>query len=210
MAKLLLHICCAPCSIGVVGIRNRELVNNITGFFYNPNIHPQEEYKRRKDCLVEYAQQNNLPVIWGEYEPRKYFEEVFSGYQISNIKKAPPRKSLRDKKNINKIYQLVENGRLYFPKEIRCPVCYRLRLEKTAHCAKEKRFDYFTTTLLSSPYQNLQKIKEIGEEVAEKYRVKFYFEDFTCGFKKSQQKAKELNLYRQKYCGCIFSMKNSK
>ncbi len=193
MSKLLLHICCTPCSIGVIeelGIGDKELVNNVTGFYYNPNIHPQEEYKKRKDCLVEYAQQNNLPVIWGKYEPEKYFKKVTNVTEVTDV---------------TNVIEEIEKGKIYIPKEIRCPACYKLRLEKTAQVAHEKGFDYFTTTLLVSPYQNLEKVREIGAELAKKYKVKFYFEDFTSGFRKGQNKAKELNLYRQKYCGCMFS-----
>ncbi len=186
--KLLLHICCGPCSIYVFNVLSSEF--KVQSFFYNPNIHPKEEYLKRKKCLKEYTQHDSLQVIWGKYEPRKYFEKVLRVTEVTNV---------------TKITKEIEKGKINVPKEIRCPVCYRLRLEKTAYKASKLGFDYFTTTLLQSPYQDLKKIKEIGDKQAKKYGVKFYFEDFTSGFRSGQQKAKEFNLYRQKYCGCIFS-----
>ncbi|HOJ12221.1 MAG TPA: epoxyqueuosine reductase QueH, partial [Clostridiales bacterium] len=94
------------------------------------------------------------------------------------------------------------------PGEERCAMCYTIRLDKAASFAKEHGFDAFTTTLLISPYQKHDLIKELGEKLADKYKIQFYYRDFRPGFRKGQQQAKELGLYRQKYCGCIISLYN--
>ena len=121
-------------------------------------------------------------------------------------------KYLTEKKNItlyiSKDYDIESFFRAVNNKEeepLRCTACWRLRLNKTAQFAKENNFEYFTTTLSVSPYQDLKLIKEVGEEAAERYKVKFYFEDFRSGFKEAHIKAKELGLYLQKYCGCLYS-----
>ncbi len=90
-------------------------------------------------------------------------------------------------------------------KEKRCPICWELRLNKAAAFAKANNFDYFTTTLLVSPYQDIEVIKKIGEAVAEKFKVKFHYEDFRTGFRKAHAEAKEMGIYCQKYCGCVYS-----
>ena len=169
--KLLLHICCAPCALApFLELVNKEL--EISGFFYNPNIHPQEEYDRRLEAVKSFSTKENFSVVFPEYEPQVFFTKV-SG---------------------------VENS----PKE-RCPLCWGLRLGKAALYAKENNFDIFTTTLLISPYQDHEQIKKIGLDLAKKYSLDFYYQDFRPFFRNSQQKAKEEELYRQKYCGCIFS-----
>ncbi len=174
MKRILLHTCCAPCAIYVTE-KLKENSFKVTNFYYNPNIHPKFEYRKRFKNFQTFAKINNLEYIEGRYEPEKYFEKI-KGYE--------------------------EN------KEKRCPLCYELRLEETVKLAKQKEIPYFTTTLLISPYQKQAQIAEIGKNLAKKYNTKFYFEDFTTGFTESQKKAKELELYRQKYCGCIFSKNN--
>jgi predicted adenine nucleotide alpha hydrolase (AANH) superfamily ATPase len=165
--RLLLHICCARCAIYPI-IR---LANDfeVTGYYFNPNIHPTTEYLARGEALKEYARTKGLHLIIGEYNPRAYFNEVYS-YQGD-----------------------------------RCEACYRLRLGETSRLSKELGYDYFTTTLLSSPYQKHDKIKKIGEEIAKEIKINFYYEDFRPGWKESQKIADEIGIYKQKYCGCIFS-----
>lgn len=167
--RLLLHICCAPCSVACVEELRGEGIEP-TGFWYNPNIHPVSEYKMRKNTLIQYASDINMRLIVENYYGLREF--------IINI--SP------DFAN-------------------RCGFCYRFRLEETARYAAENGYDAFSTTLLISPYQNHTMLKEIGEEMADKYQIRFAYRDFRPHFKEGQEKAAQLGLYRQKYCGCVFS-----
>jgi len=167
--KLLMHICCAPCSVYCVDKVRSENIEPV-GFWYNPNIHPFTEYKMRKNTLVEYAKSIDLKlVVENEYGLRSFITNVYPEF---------------DK---------------------RCSYCYNVRLEETAKYASENGFDSFTTTLLVSPYQNHDLICETALKMADKYNVKFAYYDFRTGFREGQDKARELGLYMQKYCGCIFS-----
>lgn len=168
--KVLMHTCCAPCSISCIEmLKNEGIVPTL--YWYNPNIHPYIEYKTRRDTLIEYSKIIDINLI------------VEEEYGLKDFCK-------------NTIIDL----------ENRCSnYCYKVRLEQTAKYAKENGFDSFTTTLFVSPYQQHDKLKEICEEIAEKYNIKFLYRDFRPGFRDGQNKARELNLYMQKYCGCIFS-----
>ncbi len=175
---LLLHTCCAPCSSAVL----LRLANHfkITVFYYNPNISPKEEYEKRKKeqikFLKEFKPVNEISFLDCDYEEEK-FNEMAKGLETE-----------------------IEGG-------ARCFKCYRLRLEKTALIAQQNHFDYFGTSLTVSPYKNASKINEIGEDLENKYNVNFLFSDFkkNDGYKKSILMSKEYNLYRQNYCGCIYS-----
>ena len=170
--KLLLHICCGPCAIYPV----KELRSSgvqVTGLFYNHNIHPYTEYKLRMEALQKYAQMVELEVIYRE----EYRLEEF----LSNVADAP-------------------SGR--------CGYCYRSRLEEAAKCAAEMAFPYYSSTLLYSRYQNQEMIREFGDELGERYGVKFHYEDFRRGWQEGINLSKEMGLYRQKYCGCIYSEKD--
>lgn len=167
--KLLLHICCAPCSIECINELKKDNID-ITGFWYNPNIHPYTEYKSRLKGLEGYSKDINLEVIYkDEYGLRKFIKGI--GGNLKN----------------------------------RCEYCYRTRLEETVKYAKENNFDAFSTSLLISPYQKHDKIKEIGYELEKKYNIKFLYKDFRSNFREGQKKARENGIYMQKYCGCIFS-----
>ncbi len=168
--KLLLHTCCAPCSVYCIDTLRKEGIEP-TIYWFNPNIHPYMEYKLRRDCLKEYTNSIGAKVIFEEnYGLREFCKNV-----VNNLEK-------------------------------RCQdYCYPVRLEQTAQYAKENGYDSFTTTLLISPYQNHEMLIKIGEEMAKKYGVEFVYRDFRVGFREGQEKAKELGLYRQKYCGCVFS-----
>ena len=168
--KLLLHTCCAPCSVYCIKSLREENIEP-TVYWYNPNIHPYMEYKARRDTLKEYTKTIGINAIFEEdYGLREFCKNVITD---------------------------LEN---------RCTkYCYRVRLEQTAKYAKENGYDTFSTTLLISPYQNHEALKEIGEELAEKYGIKFLYRDFRPGFREGQNEARELGLYMQKYCGCIFS-----
>lgn len=180
--KLFLHSCCGPCSSYVL-----EYLTNyfdITIFYYNPNITEENEFKKRLNEQVrlinEISKKNKIDIIEGKYEKEK-FESVING--------------LEEEK---------EGG-------ARCFKCYRLRMEETAKKAKELGYDYFTTTLSISPYKNAAKLNEIGEELESEYNIKYLYADFKKkdGYKKSIELSKKYNLYRQDYCGCIYSKRNN-
>lgn len=167
--KILLHICCAPCSIACID-QLREEGFEPDGFWFNPNIHPFQEYKMRRETLIEYARTIDLKLtLHDEYGLRPF---------------------------VRKIYPNLED---------RCETCYRWRLEETAREASSLGCGGFSTTLLISPYQRHDLIRKIGEELANQYSVPFYYRDFRPFFRSGQNKARELGLYRQKYCGCVFS-----
>ncbi|MFH1478995.1 MAG: epoxyqueuosine reductase QueH [Candidatus Omnitrophota bacterium] len=178
--RLLLHICCGPCAIypikKLVGtVNDRPLLgkkfDNVTGFFYNPNIHPPSEYKKRRDTLRALEKDMNIKVIYPEYIMEEYFNNI-----------------------------TLDAGAA-----ARCESCWEARLLYTARFAKREGFEAFTTTLLISPYQDHEIIKKIGESISDKEDIEFYYKDLRKGFKESQEEAKKRDLYRQKYCGCVFS-----
>ena len=172
--KLLMHTCCAPCSVYCIDSLRKEEIEP-TVYWYNPNIHPYMEYKARRDCLKEYTKSINVEAIFEE----NYGLDEFCKNVIGNL-------------------------------ENRCSkYCYRVRLEQTAKYAKENGYDTITTTLLVSPYQKHEILKAQAEEIAKKYGLNFLYRDFRVGFREGQAKARELGLYMQKYCGCVFSEEQS-
>jgi len=179
--SLLLHSCCAPCSSYVLKYLSDYF--EITVFYYNPNITDEDEFKKRLQEQIrfinEFKPKYEIKIIEGIYEKEK-FEEISKGLE-----------------------DLPEGGE-------RCFKCYNMRLEKTAAFAKELNFDYFTTTLSISPYKNAFKLNEIGEELEKKYNVKYLYADFKKkeGYKKSTELSNIYKLYRQDYCGCIYSKRD--
>lgn len=169
MKKVLLHICCGPCAIYPLKIL-REQGYEVRGYFYNPNIHPYTEYKKRLDGLEEFATSADLKVIYEEnYDPTVYMQSVC------------------------------------FREQERCRICYHLRLERAAQIAQKGKFDFFTTTLLVSKYQNHKLIKTIVDNIAIQYSIPFLYQDFREGFSESGMISREMGLYRQQYCGCLYS-----
>ena len=167
--KLLLHICCAPCSVACIKQLRSEGIEPV-GYWYNPNIHPYTEYKARKNTLIEYAKSIGLElIVEDEYGLRPFVQAV-----VENIAG-------------------------------RCGYCYESRFDRTARYAAEHGFDGFATTLTVSPYQNHPLMFKIGQEVADRHGVNFYPYDFSPHFREGQAEARELGMYMQKYCGCIFS-----
>ena len=174
---LLLHSCCAPCSSAILEFLQEYF--EITVYFFNPNITFEEEYMKRLEEQKEYHKKRGykINVVEGEYNPEiDFFQKV---------------KGLENER---------EGGR-------RCHQCYNLRLEETAKKAQELGYDYFTTVLSISPMKNAQWINEIGEELGKKYGIKFLNGDFKkkSRYLRSIEISKEYELYRQDYCGCIFS-----
>ena len=175
---LLLHSCCAPCSSYTLEYLSKHF--EITVFYYNPNIYPEEEYERRvaeqTRFISELPAEHPISLRVGEYDPREFYDAV---------------KGLE---------HIPEGGE-------RCFACYRLRLERTAKLARELGFEYFTTTLSISPYKNAPKLNEIASELGGIYSVKPLPSDFKKreGYKRSVELSKQYGLYRQDYCGCVFS-----
>ena len=168
--KILLHTCCAPCLIYPFERLQKEGFE-VTGLFYNPNIHPFSEYKKRKQAVEQLNKRLNIDIIYPRYLPEEFFRAV-------NPEEKNPQ---------------------------RCSACWRLRLETTARIAKDKGFEYFSTTLLVSPYQDQELLKKIGDDIADSEGLKFYYEDFRPGFHDAHKKARAEDIYCQKYCGCSYS-----
>ena len=179
--KLLLHACCAPCSSACL----ERLCNhfNVTIFFYNPNITDYQEYQKRlneiKRFINEFPTKYPVSLIEGDYTPDKFFEMA---------------KGLEKEK---------ERGK-------RCYLCYEMRMKETAKIASLNNFKYFATTLTLSPYKNSLWVNEIGEKLNNDYDSFYLYSDFKKknGYKRSIELSKEYNLYRQDYCGCIYSIRN--
>lgn len=178
MPSLLLHSCCAPCSSYTIEYLSQYF--SITVLYYNPNISEQAEYEKRKSEQIRLI--NSMPVknkvrfLACGYDSGEFFD-IAKGYEDCR-----------------------EGGE-------RCFRCYRLRLEKTARTARDNGFDYFCTTLSISPLKNAQKINQIGHETEKKYGVAWLPSDFKKreGYKRSIELSKVFDLYRQNYCGCIYS-----
>ncbi len=178
--SLLLHSCCAPCSSYVLEYLSRYF--KITVFYYNPNIYPEEEfYKRRSEqerFISQLPAKNPISFIGTDHMSEEFYKAVKG---LEHIR---------------------EGGE-------RCFACYRLRLEESAIAARDMGADYFTTTLSISPMKNARKLNEIGGELGEKYGVKYLFSDFKKrnGYKRSTELSREYGIYRQNYCGCVFSLR---
>lgn len=171
MKEILFHVCCGPC--GTASLKKlSEEGYVVTGYYYNPNIQPNYEYKKRLKEARGLFKKMALPLVIERYQPAEYFKAVKGS----------------------------ENN-----KEERCINCWRLRLEKTAQKANDLGIKNFGTTLRISPYQNQKELKKIALEVAAKYNLKFYLPELVDCFQESIELSKEANMYRQKYCGCIFS-----
>ena len=180
--KLLLHSCCAPCSSHVITYLTKYF--DITILYYNPNIYPIEEYNKRKEEQIRLINSiktiNKLDYIDCDYDNDIYEKEI-KGYE-----------------------DCPERG-------ARCNICFNLRLNKTAELAKKNGYTFFCTTLSVSPYKNATIINNIGEELAKKYKITWLYSDFKKenGYKHSIELSKEYNLYRQNYCGCIYSKRTN-
>lgn len=176
--RLLLQACCAPCLSYVLEYLSQYF--DITVYYYNPNISPESEFEKRfaeiKRLIKEMPVKNEVKLIKGVYRYEDFLDVA------AGLEEAP------------------EGGE-------RCFKCYRLRLEKTAELARDEGFDCFCTTLSISPLKNSQKLNEIGQELAEKYGVKWLPSDFKKkeGYKRSIELSREYNLYRQNFCGCVYS-----
>ena len=169
--KLLMHICCGPCTIyPLKSLRMQG--HDVAGFFYNPNIHPYREYVKRQEALLGYAEKILLNVIWTK------------SYQLEEF-----------------LMQVAAR-----PQE-RCVHCLTDRLKQTARQAKENKYDAFTSTLLYSRFQKHDLIRELGEAFGRELGVPFFYQDFREGWNEGVRISKEMEMYRQPYCGCVYSEK---
>ena len=178
--KLLLHSCCGPCSTYCILCLAKYF--EVTVFYYNSNIYPPEEYHMRAQeqerFIKEFPTENPVHFVEGTYDTDRFYEMAKG---LEHLKEG----------------------------QERCFKCYRMRLEESAIYAKENDFDFFTTTLSISPLKNATKLNEIGKELEDEYGIKYLYSDFKKkeGYKKSTEISKEYNMYRQYYCGCVFSKK---
>lgn len=180
--SLLLHACCAPCSSYCLEYLSQYF--SITVLFYNPNISPAAEYQKRVDeikrLISELPAKNKISLIEGRYLPEEFYTSV------KGLENEP------------------EGGK-------RCHVCYELRLHEAAVIAKELGYDYFTTTLSISPLKDADKLNEIGKKLSDEYAISYLYSDFKKknGYKRSIELSKEYKLYRQNFCGCVFSKREA-
>ena len=182
--KILLHMCCAPCSCYTVQ-KLREENFEPTGYFFNPNIHPYQEWRQRLKTAREFADKVDMKIFCdNHYGLRNFLDRVY--------------------KTVGKISD-ADTVQNYDGFHARCKICYAWRLSETAKFAAENNFDIFTSTLFYSKHQNHELMKNIAENVAKNFGVKFYYEDFRIGWQEGIDLSLELGLYRQNYCGCIFS-----
>ncbi len=180
--RLLLHSCCAPCSSYVLEYLSSYF--EIAVFYYNPNIYPEQEYGKRVE------------------EQQMFIQKLPAKYPISFLE-GPYAKE--------KFYEMATGLEQVKEGGSRCMKCYEMRLRKTAELAKEKGFDYFTTTLSISPLKNAEKLNEIGMKLAKEYEIEYLLSDFKKknGYKRSTELSREYGLYRQDYCGCEFSIRTA-
>lgn len=169
--KILLHICCGPCAIYPVK-HLRDAGHEVTGLFFNPNIHPYSEYRKRRDTLYDYAAHTGLALLSCDDYPMEEF--------IRNVA---------------------------FREGERCRYCYSARLTYAARVAREEQFGAFTSTVLYSRFQNHDLIRDMGNGIAHAEGVEFFYHDFRDGWKEGVETSKKSGMYRQQYCGCIYSEK---
>ncbi len=174
---MLLHVCCAPDA--TIGFERLGPEYEITAYFFNPNIHPREEYDLRKREFERLCQTLGIPYDVAEYNPEAWFEEV-RGFENEP-----------------------ERGK-------RCDICLRIRLERTAQEAARRGFDCFAAVLTVSPHKLAQRINEIGAQMGERYGVRYVPTDLKKkdGFKRSVELSRRYGLYRQDYCGCVYSLRD--
>ena len=167
--SVLLHICCGPCTTYPLEVLKEQGIK-ASGYFYNPNIHPYREFRKRLEAVEQLAAREGMPVeYYREYGLREYLRQVV------------------------------------FNEDNRCGLCYDMRLREVVKQAKRVKADAFTTTLLYSRYQNHELIRFKAEELSVQHNIPFYYHDFREGWQQGIDMSKEMGLYRQSYCGCIYS-----
>lgn len=176
--KLLLHSCCAPCSSYCIERLGAHF--SVTVYYYNPNIYPPDEYgvrvKEQERFIRGFSVKHPLSFVAEDYAPQEFYA------QVKGMEDLPEGKE-------------------------RCFACFELRLRKTAEYASQNGFDFFATTLSVSPLKNAEKLNEIGSRLEQEYKIRYLYSDFKKknGYKRSTEISKEYGMYRQYYCGCIYS-----
>lgn len=189
MKKLLIHTCCAPCfsyiqkdiSENGMPYNGSRLEVDMTSIWYNPNIQPKMEYERRKQTLIDFCNMTNCKL------------QIIDEYNLHDF--------------VSNVIQNVGPDKKYC---VRCEYCYTKRLEKVFEYAKANGYDMVSTTLTISPYQKHELIQKVGNKLSEKYGIEFVYLDYRQHFWEGQHLARDLGLYRQKYCGCVFSIDEGK
>ena len=176
--RILLHVCCATCTPYVLKLLAKDFTPTI--YYYNPNIHPYEEYQKRKLDVEGYVRSLGFDFIEGEYDPDRW------RYVTKGLETEP------------------EGG-------VRCEICFKVRMNQIALYSVLNGFEWFATTLTVSPHKNSHLINRICQDLAKDYKINFYQADFKKheGYKISLQMAKNLDFYRQNYCGCYYSLKQT-
>ena len=182
--KILLHTCCAPCLIYPLSLL-KDRGYEVLPFFYNPNVHPYREYSQRYLAALDYCREQGVELACGPYEMERFFYEVARVF-------APA-------------FGGAPEGETAAPH--RCSLCFGIRLSRAAAEARARGIGEFTTTLLVSPYQDRGLVREAGHKAALEHGVLFLFEDMSDGYRRSMDLSREKGIYRQSYCGCVFSEK---
>lgn len=179
--KLLLHMCCGPCSCYPVKKLRSDNIE-VEGYFFNPNIHPYQEWQMRLKTSKEFADKVSMKIHTVEqYQLKEYLHRVIN------------------------VVDEVDGFKIADGNHQRCKICYAWRLMETAKFALENRFDTWSSTLFYSIHQNHELMKSTAEKIAKQIGIEFYYEDFRVGWQEGIDLSHELELYRQNYCGCIFS-----
>ncbi len=202
--KLLVHVCCAPCFC-FTDKRLREQGHEVTGFWYNPNIHPAAEYNLRLDALRKYSALKGAPVVFRGGNLPEDIERWARAAFAGETRAVPQSIHVPFGTGFGASEGSTRTFRLPTSDGPRCAGCYKMRLREAALYAKENKFDAFTTTLLYSIYQKHDLARAVGERIAAEIGIPFYYEDFRTGWREGIVISKDLGLYRQKYCGCFVS-----
>lgn len=200
--RILVHLCCGPCAITVLQ-RLLRAGHTVTGLFFNPNIQPLAEYMRRREGAVQVAERLDLPLILADVLPQA--EQIWQDPWLDERGGPPyapdPTGSHPPPAADPVLWLRAVAGR----ESERCRFCWRIRLRKTAHMARSRGFEGFTSSLLYSRYQNHDALRQLGEGLAEEYGSSFVYEDFRTSWQEGIRLSKEWGIYRQQYCGCLFS-----
>ena len=206
--KLLLHTCCAPCSVYCIKALREEGIEPAL-FWYNPNIHPYSEYKARRDCLKKYAELKKVKLIVEDAYGLDDFVCGIFGSANDSFENANVDSRNASAKTGGDLAE-VQPRDLEEALLLRCQnYCYPKRLRKVFEYARDNGYDTVSTTLLYSIYQQHDIIKDLMEHLAKEFNIKFLYRDFREGWEEGQKEAREVGLYMQKYCGCIFSEEES-
>ena len=195
--KLLIHACCADCLLKMVeSIKAEKRFGEIVVYYYNPNIHPRSEYQSRLKAMQLMI--GDLKMVVADWKPSEWFD----GLILSPDKPGATsleREALNQNLSPDKPESLLNKERS-LKKGVRCVECWRLRLERTAEFAKQNGFEAFSSTLLTSEYQNSEMIEKIGKEIGEKYKIEFLIPKNIC------KKLETRGFYKQIFCGCCYSL----